>query len=181
MQCLQGYPQFVVIPHKLIVAKRLSQCLNPALPTGVHQRTLDVYTHILTTIGVRSSFPPPPLHTARADASASASASASLTVSGGTSRSGPRASFLSSSTRLPPSRSAPFPLSSSCIALTPGATVSQSSWASTNASTFPSKRASDQRQRRSSWRCSRGWRMRQASSLRRCVTGSREAAMRAEN
>lgn len=46
-----------MIPHKLIVAKRLSQCLNPALPTGVHQRTLDVYTHILTTIGVRSSFP----------------------------------------------------------------------------------------------------------------------------
>lgn len=53
-QCLQGYPQFQVIPHKLTVAKRLSQCLNPALPTGVHQRALDVYTHILTTIGVSS-------------------------------------------------------------------------------------------------------------------------------
>lgn len=53
-QCLQAYPQFPVIPHKLIVAKRLSQCLNPALPTGVHQRALDVYTHILTTIGVSS-------------------------------------------------------------------------------------------------------------------------------
>lgn len=51
-QCLQSYPQFQVIPHKLDVAKRLSQCLNPALPTGVHQRALDVYIHILTTIGV---------------------------------------------------------------------------------------------------------------------------------
>lgn len=51
-QCLQGYPQFQMIPHKLTVAKRLSQCLNPALPTGVHQRALDVYTHILTAIGV---------------------------------------------------------------------------------------------------------------------------------
>ncbi|GAA5936298.1 Dop1p [Sporobolomyces koalae] len=51
LKCLQGYPQYPVIPHKLIVAKRLSQCLNPALPTGVHQRALDVYTHILTTIG----------------------------------------------------------------------------------------------------------------------------------
>ncbi|GAA5913260.1 Dop1p [Sporobolomyces salmoneus] len=51
LKCLQGYPQYSVIPHKLIVAKRLSQCLNPALPTGVHQRALDVYTHILTTIG----------------------------------------------------------------------------------------------------------------------------------
>ncbi|GAA5834665.1 hypothetical protein JCM9279_007075 [Rhodotorula babjevae] len=51
LKCLQGSPQFPVIPHKLTVAKRLSQCLNPALPTGVHQRALDVYTHILTTIG----------------------------------------------------------------------------------------------------------------------------------
>lgn len=51
-QCLQGFPQYQVVPHKLTVAKRLSQCLNPALPTGVHQRALDVYTHILTTIGV---------------------------------------------------------------------------------------------------------------------------------
>ncbi|EGO05284.1 hypothetical protein SERLA73DRAFT_82881 [Serpula lacrymans var. lacrymans S7.3] len=43
--------QFKEIPHKLIVAKRLSQCLNPALPTGVHQRALDVYTHILAVLG----------------------------------------------------------------------------------------------------------------------------------
>ena len=52
LKALQGYPQFQLIPHKLTVAKRLSQCLNPALPTGVHQRALDVYVHILTAIGV---------------------------------------------------------------------------------------------------------------------------------
>lgn len=40
------------MPHKLVVAKRLSQCLNPALPTGVHARALDVYTHIFTVLGV---------------------------------------------------------------------------------------------------------------------------------
>ena len=50
---LQAYLQFKEIPRKVIVAKRLSQCLNPALPTGVHQRALDVYTHILGVIGVR--------------------------------------------------------------------------------------------------------------------------------
>ena len=44
--------QFKEIPRKLIVAKRLAQCLNPALPTGVHQRALDVYTHILSVLGV---------------------------------------------------------------------------------------------------------------------------------
>jgi hypothetical protein len=45
--------QFKEIPRKLIVSKRLAQCLNPALPTGVHQRALDVYAHILAVLGVR--------------------------------------------------------------------------------------------------------------------------------
>jgi hypothetical protein len=52
MQTFQSYMQFKEIPRKLIVAKRLSQCLNPALPTGVHQRALDVYSHILRVLGV---------------------------------------------------------------------------------------------------------------------------------
>ncbi|KAF7968943.1 hypothetical protein HWV62_28842 [Athelia sp. TMB] len=43
--------KFKEIPRKLVVAKRLSQCLNPALPTGVHQRALDVYSHILRVLG----------------------------------------------------------------------------------------------------------------------------------
>lgn len=51
LKVLQTYPQFNAIPRKLTVAKRLSQCLNPALPSGVHQRALEVYEHILSTIG----------------------------------------------------------------------------------------------------------------------------------
>ncbi|CBQ68744.1 related to DOP1-strong similarity to developmental regulatory gene, dopey (dopA) [Sporisorium reilianum SRZ2] len=47
----QAYPNYNAIPRKLIVAKRLAQCLNPALPSGVHQRALDVYHHILSVIG----------------------------------------------------------------------------------------------------------------------------------
>ncbi|KAG5949608.1 hypothetical protein E4U53_005822 [Claviceps sorghi] len=39
------------IPAKALVAKRLAQCLNPALPSGVHQKALEVYTYIFTTIG----------------------------------------------------------------------------------------------------------------------------------
>ncbi|KAJ7431729.1 Dopey, N-terminal-domain-containing protein [Mycena galericulata] len=31
--------------------KYTQQCLNPALPTGVHQRALDVYSHILAVLG----------------------------------------------------------------------------------------------------------------------------------
>jgi hypothetical protein len=52
VQTFQSYMQFKEIPRKLVVAKRLSQCLNPALPTGVHQRALDVYSHILQVLGV---------------------------------------------------------------------------------------------------------------------------------
>lgn len=51
-QTFQSYMQFKEIPRKLIVAKRLAQCLNPALPTGVHQRALEVYVHILSVLGV---------------------------------------------------------------------------------------------------------------------------------
>ncbi|KAF9347056.1 hypothetical protein BGX26_001433 [Mortierella sp. AD094] len=47
----QAYPQYTVIPKSLTVAKRLAQCLNPALPAGVHGKTLDVYAYILETIG----------------------------------------------------------------------------------------------------------------------------------
>ncbi|WVQ78778.1 hypothetical protein IAT38_000869 [Cryptococcus sp. DSM 104549] len=45
-------PPYSEIPRKLIVAKRLAQCLNPALPSGVHQRALDVYAYIFSIIGV---------------------------------------------------------------------------------------------------------------------------------
>lgn len=51
LKTLQTSTQFNAIPRKLIVAKRLSQCLNPALPSGVHQRALEVYEHIFTVIG----------------------------------------------------------------------------------------------------------------------------------
>ncbi|KAG5643542.1 hypothetical protein DXG03_000683 [Asterophora parasitica] len=51
LKTFQSYTQFKDIPRKLIVAKRLSQCLNPALPTGVHQRALEVYLHIVSVLG----------------------------------------------------------------------------------------------------------------------------------
>ncbi|KAJ1870875.1 hypothetical protein LPJ55_004307 [Coemansia sp. RSA 990] len=45
------YSRFAVIPHKETVAKRLAQCLNPALPTGVHQKALGIYDLIFSRIG----------------------------------------------------------------------------------------------------------------------------------
>ncbi|KAJ1644296.1 hypothetical protein LPJ64_004018 [Coemansia asiatica] len=45
------YSKFAVVPHKETVAKRLAQCLNPALPTGVHQKVLGIYEQIFRQIG----------------------------------------------------------------------------------------------------------------------------------
>jgi hypothetical protein len=40
-----------VVPSKGVVAKRLAQCLNPTLPSGVHQKALEVYNYIFSMIG----------------------------------------------------------------------------------------------------------------------------------
>lgn len=48
---MSSFPQFHVIPKKHIVSKRLAQCLNPALPAGVHAKTLEVYLQIFTKLG----------------------------------------------------------------------------------------------------------------------------------
>jgi hypothetical protein len=43
-KALQAQPSDIsVIPDKRTVARRLAQCLNPALPSGVHQKALEVY------------------------------------------------------------------------------------------------------------------------------------------
>lgn len=44
------------IPDKLVISKRLAQCLNPALPAGVHQKALEVYGIIFHKISVRYCF-----------------------------------------------------------------------------------------------------------------------------
>ncbi|KAK4128572.1 hypothetical protein N657DRAFT_686083 [Parathielavia appendiculata] len=52
LKALQARPPSIsTIPAKEIVAKRLSQCLNPSLPSGVHQKTIEVYSYIFSVIG----------------------------------------------------------------------------------------------------------------------------------
>ncbi|PFH57927.1 hypothetical protein XA68_14367 [Ophiocordyceps unilateralis] len=52
LKSLQARPASITtIPAKAIVAKRLSQCLNPALPSGVHQKALEVYSYVFSVIG----------------------------------------------------------------------------------------------------------------------------------
>ncbi|KAM3531165.1 hypothetical protein NHJ13051_000929 [Beauveria bassiana] len=44
-------PSNTTIPAKALLSKRLSQCLNPTLPSGVHQKAIEVYTYVFDTIG----------------------------------------------------------------------------------------------------------------------------------
>ncbi|KFZ07429.1 hypothetical protein V501_06466 [Pseudogymnoascus sp. VKM F-4519 (FW-2642)] len=55
LKTLQARPSNItVIPSKGIVARRLAQCLNPTLPSGVHQKAIEVYNYIFSTIGTDS-------------------------------------------------------------------------------------------------------------------------------
>ncbi|KPM41775.1 Protein dopey [Neonectria ditissima] len=52
LKALQARPKSITtIPAKATVAKRLSQCLNPSLPSGVHQKALEVYNYVFSVIG----------------------------------------------------------------------------------------------------------------------------------
>ena len=42
LQAIAPYTNLPSIPHEVTVSKRLSQCLNPALPSGVHKTALEV-------------------------------------------------------------------------------------------------------------------------------------------
>ncbi|KAJ4295994.1 hypothetical protein N0V88_004696 [Collariella sp. IMI 366227] len=46
---LQEWADYISFLNRLL--KRLSQCLNPSLPSGVHQKTLEVYSFIFSVIG----------------------------------------------------------------------------------------------------------------------------------
>lgn len=52
-KALHNHPEEItVVPSRFIVAKRLAQCLQPSLPSGVHQKALEVYKFIFGLIGV---------------------------------------------------------------------------------------------------------------------------------
>jgi hypothetical protein len=51
-KALQAQPSDIsVIPDKRTVARRLAQCLNPTLPSGVHQKTLELYDLVFALQG----------------------------------------------------------------------------------------------------------------------------------
>ncbi|KAF2211131.1 hypothetical protein CERZMDRAFT_85681 [Cercospora zeae-maydis SCOH1-5] len=52
LKAIQTHPKDVpILPHSAAIASRLAQCLNPALPSGVHQKALEVYAYIFSALG----------------------------------------------------------------------------------------------------------------------------------
>lgn len=43
--------KYPVVPRRIIIAKRLAQCLHPALPSGVHLKALEIYDVIFKCMG----------------------------------------------------------------------------------------------------------------------------------
>ncbi|KAK4969211.1 hypothetical protein LTR66_011747 [Elasticomyces elasticus] len=51
LKTFQAHPQDVTtIPHAQHLSMRLAQCLNPTLPSGVHQKALELYAHVFHLI-----------------------------------------------------------------------------------------------------------------------------------
>lgn len=52
LRAIQAHGRDVsALPYSSDIASKLSQCLNPALPSGVHQKALEVYSYIFATFG----------------------------------------------------------------------------------------------------------------------------------
>ncbi|XP_069492220.1 protein DOP1B isoform X2 [Ambystoma mexicanum] len=50
---LQSNLKYSLLPRRLIISKRLAQCLHPALPSGVHLKALETYEIIFKIIGTK--------------------------------------------------------------------------------------------------------------------------------
>ena len=51
LKALQAAPQGADIPSKLTLSRCLAQCLRPSLPSGVHQKALEVYAAVFSILG----------------------------------------------------------------------------------------------------------------------------------
>ncbi|XP_053420170.1 protein dopey-2 isoform X2 [Nycticebus coucang] len=52
-EALQSNLKYSLLPRRLIISKRLAQCLHPALPSGVHLKALETYEIIFKIVGTK--------------------------------------------------------------------------------------------------------------------------------
>ena len=51
LKVLLAHLKFPIIPRRILISKRLAQCMHPALPSGVHQKALETYDIIFKCMG----------------------------------------------------------------------------------------------------------------------------------
>ncbi|VTJ64993.1 Hypothetical predicted protein [Marmota monax] len=52
-KALQSNLKYSLLPKRLVISKRLAQCLHPALPSGVHLKALETYEIIFKIVGTK--------------------------------------------------------------------------------------------------------------------------------
>lgn len=52
-KALQSNLKYSLLPRRLVISKRLAQCLHPALPSGVHLKALETYEIIFKIVGTK--------------------------------------------------------------------------------------------------------------------------------
>ncbi|QQP50221.1 Protein dopey-1, partial [Caligus rogercresseyi] len=50
-KALLAQMKYPIIPRRIIISKRLAQCMHPNLPTGVHLKALETYDIIFKSMG----------------------------------------------------------------------------------------------------------------------------------
>ena len=48
-----GSHEVSIIPRKILISKRLAQCMHPVLPSGVHQKALETYNINFKCMGTK--------------------------------------------------------------------------------------------------------------------------------
>ncbi len=43
--------KYPIVPRRIVISKRLAQCMHPVLPSGVHLKALDTYDIIFKCMG----------------------------------------------------------------------------------------------------------------------------------
>ena len=57
---LLAHMKYPIIPRRIVISKRLAQCMHPALPSGVHLKALDTYDIIFKCMGTNRCLNCPP-------------------------------------------------------------------------------------------------------------------------
>ncbi|KAM5278312.1 protein DOP1B isoform 2-T3 [Hipposideros larvatus] len=52
-KALQSNLKYSLLPRRLVISKRLAQCLHPALPSGVHLKALETYEIVFKIVGTK--------------------------------------------------------------------------------------------------------------------------------